>query len=357
MVAAFLWGVLAQAAGAHAHGALLGIPEADVSLSIAQLDSGVAHAGSVARVRRVLARAQRGEPLTIAILGGSISAGSTLGVHNRKGSWLWHGRLFSWFNQTWPNSGHRRFNGAVPASTPAYVDGCLHFHLPRTADLILIEYTLNTLDWREYERLLRRTLAYPRKPAVILVSMFKQWHFPHTRGATPLDERAAATAARVAAGKGGRARGIETEDPLPESFFADLGGAAATGKPLSSYEYTGETRAMLLAQYYVCTARPLEASTVTTRGAAETHAFAPLVWAGRACYLDAQRALPRREHRGAPAASRQVHTSDSMLLPLDSPCAHRPPSCCCRWHLVDAAGVPVPNGSLQVDLLDLPPRG
>ena len=62
-----------------------------------------------------------------------------LGVHNRKGTWLWHGRFFEWLNRTWPHPGHRRFNGAVPASTPAYVDGCLHFHLPKTADLAFIE--------------------------------------------------------------------------------------------------------------------------------------------------------------------------------------------------------------------------
>lgn len=130
----------------------LGIPEADAAFSRGQYEAAVAHAGNLRRVRRVIARAAEGEPVTISVLGGSISAGSTLGVHNRRGNWLWHGRLFSWFNSTWPAAAgatHTRFNGAVPASTPAYVDGCLAFHLPATADLIFIEYTLNTLDFRE----------------------------------------------------------------------------------------------------------------------------------------------------------------------------------------------------------------
>ena len=31
------------------------------------------------------------------------------------------------------------------------------------------------LDFREYERLLRRAFSYPKQPAVVLVHMFKQW--------------------------------------------------------------------------------------------------------------------------------------------------------------------------------------
>ena len=61
--------------------------EYDVSSAayVAQLQP-FAHTGNVDRLRRVLAKLERGEPLTVAVLGGSISAGSTLGVHNRKGS-------------------------------------------------------------------------------------------------------------------------------------------------------------------------------------------------------------------------------------------------------------------------------
>ena len=77
----------------------LGIPEADATLTREQFESGVAHTGNVARLQRVLAKAERGEPITMAVLGGSISAGSTLGVHHRKGAWLWHGRLFDFFNR------------------------------------------------------------------------------------------------------------------------------------------------------------------------------------------------------------------------------------------------------------------
>ena len=117
----------------------LGIPEADAAFTQPQLESAVAVAGRLTRLHRVLARLEAGEPIMFGVLGGSISAGSTLGVHLRRGRWLWHGRLFEWLNATWPHAAHRRFNGAVPASTPSYVDGCLDFHLPKSVDLVFIE--------------------------------------------------------------------------------------------------------------------------------------------------------------------------------------------------------------------------
>ena len=56
----------------------------------------------------------------------------------------------------------------MPASTPAYVEGCLSFHVPPTVQLVFMEYSVNTPDVKEYERLLRRLLRYPRNPPVVV---------------------------------------------------------------------------------------------------------------------------------------------------------------------------------------------
>jgi hypothetical protein len=241
--------LLSAAAVAAAPPRPLGLPEADIAFTSAQYDAAVAHAGTPERLRAVLRRLEAGRPVTLAVLGGSISAGSTLGVHHRNGAWLWHGRLFQWINRTWPHAGHRWFNGAVPASTPAYIDGCLDFHLPRSADLVLIEYTLNTLDWREYERLLRRALAYPRRPAILLISTFKQWSFPHRLGEPPMDDRTAAAAEIRRAG--GKARTLPNE---PRSSSRQrIGGAdgdPTSGGTFSSFDFEPEGAVLLLAQYY-----------------------------------------------------------------------------------------------------------
>lgn len=78
-------------------------------------------------------------------------------------------------------------------------------------------------------RLLRRALSYPKQPAVILVSLFKQWQFPHRQGEAAVDERAAV--ANAAAGE---------QQTTASSASAALG----------SFEYDGESRVLLLSQYY-----------------------------------------------------------------------------------------------------------
>ena len=60
------------------------------------------------RLRSVLTQLIAGEPLEYAVVGGSISAGSTLGIHRREGMFLWHGRFLQWLNATFPNARHVR---------------------------------------------------------------------------------------------------------------------------------------------------------------------------------------------------------------------------------------------------------
>lgn len=130
------------------------------------------------RLWNVLRRLAAGQHVHVSIVGGSISAGSTLGIQHRHAKWLWHGKFFEWLNATWPHSDHRHFNGAVPASTPGYVTGCLSFHAPQTSHLVVVEYSVNSPDALQYERLVRRLLLYPQRPAVVLLHMYKFWP-PH----------------------------------------------------------------------------------------------------------------------------------------------------------------------------------
>jgi len=157
-------------------------PHALRGLTTQQLAAAVTHKDQSGRLHRVLERLLNGEGLEFAVVGGSVSAGSTLGIHRREGLFLWHGRFLQWLNASFPDAAHRRINGAVPASTPAYVEGCLSFHVPATAQLIFVEYSVNTPEPREYERLLRRLLSYPSHPPVIMLHMFKWWPKTKMRG-------------------------------------------------------------------------------------------------------------------------------------------------------------------------------
>lgn len=63
----------------------------------------------------------------------------------------------------------------------------MNIHVPKTTDLVLVEYTVNDIHHvmplftneyrRAYERLLRKLLGYPNRPAVVLMHSFN-WMAP-----------------------------------------------------------------------------------------------------------------------------------------------------------------------------------
>ncbi|KAG2489898.1 hypothetical protein HYH03_011700 [Edaphochlamys debaryana] len=75
---------------------------------------------------------------------------------------------------------HRFLNGAVAGTSSGYMSACFHHHLPPEVDLVLVEYSVNDPPYpsqdmsrrRAFERLLRKALALPFRPAVVLVHMF-----------------------------------------------------------------------------------------------------------------------------------------------------------------------------------------
>lgn len=141
-------------------------------LSNAQLASSVAHGGDGVRLQRLVGQLITGQPVSVAVVGGSISAGATYTtLRGSKASWLWHRLFFDWVNASFPHRDNSHFNGALPASTPGYVESCVTLHVPLAADLVFVEYAANFDNERAYERLLRRLLRYERQPAIVLLNM------------------------------------------------------------------------------------------------------------------------------------------------------------------------------------------
>ncbi|GFH13751.1 SGNH_hydro domain-containing protein [Haematococcus lacustris] len=64
----------------------------------------------------------------------------------------------------------------------AYMSACHNVHVPKSADIIFVEYSVNdqavalpvfdNAMRRPYERLLRKLLKYPNRPAVVLVHTY-----------------------------------------------------------------------------------------------------------------------------------------------------------------------------------------
>ncbi|KAI3430747.1 hypothetical protein D9Q98_009159 [Chlorella vulgaris] len=141
---------------------------------------GMSFYGSGGRVRRLGQRLLDGQPITVHMIGGSITA------HG-----LYPSLLMSWINSSFPHAGHRLMNHAMPASTSSYMAPCFECLVTQEADLVVVEMTLNdrvvhsfdSPDRRAYEQLVRKALRLPSRPAVLLLHSYA-WYYAFGDGAT-----------------------------------------------------------------------------------------------------------------------------------------------------------------------------
>ena len=80
-----------------------------------------------------------GQPATIAVVGGSVTAG--VGVLAANNSYV--SRVYRWLNTTFPHPDHKFVTVALPATTSAYFAPCVNTALPNDTDLVLVEFTFN----------------------------------------------------------------------------------------------------------------------------------------------------------------------------------------------------------------------
>ena len=148
----------------------------------------------VGRVTSFAEKLERGEPVTIVILGASVAENS--GCFSQPGkrcmanrgvepvNMVWGEprrrpfkgfavRFFEWLNATWPNPKHQLFNAGRDASSLATIAPCLFSHLPPSFDLILIEAgsMFETTKGFMLEKLTRQLLSMRIKPAVVFLTV------------------------------------------------------------------------------------------------------------------------------------------------------------------------------------------
>jgi hypothetical protein len=168
------------------------------------------------RLRHALHKAYSGLPMKISIIGGSISFGLGAGRY-RYSSCLfpliislgaghlgdqhptYFKRLQVWAKDAWPGSNVSVVNGAFPAVSSTYMSSCVSLHVPSDSDIVLVELAANDSPsydgWvggsgsevkTAFERLIRKILNRPNRPAVILLNAFQhpnnmadQWRKDH----------------------------------------------------------------------------------------------------------------------------------------------------------------------------------
>jgi len=141
-------------------------------------------AGDPARLERVMARAREGGPVTVAVIGGSITAGASASKpENRYGD-----LVARWWRQSFPAAKIEFVNAGIGATGSNY--GALRARrdlLSRRPDFVVVEYAVNDPDTRAaaetLEGLVRQILAQPWQPAAMLLFTMndrganaQEWH-------------------------------------------------------------------------------------------------------------------------------------------------------------------------------------
>src|SRR5512137_2476004 len=132
----------------------------------------VVTAGDTARLQQALAKGRRGEPVTVAVIGGSITAGA--GASSREKN---YGSLLAqWWRETFPKAKIELVNAGIGATGSNY--GALRAQrdlLDRRPDFVVVEYGVNDPNTRSsaetLEGLIRQILKQPQQPAVVLLFM------------------------------------------------------------------------------------------------------------------------------------------------------------------------------------------
>eukprot|EP00873_Tetraselmis_striata_P010420 jgi/Tetstr1/430684/TSEL_020477.t1 len=151
-------------------------------ISAEQARMSVVTHGNWGRMRRAMAKLLTGENMTVAVIGGSISAGQGAGGLTN----AYVSRMSDWLRDTFPQR-PETVNGAFPGAPSSYMSLCVQEHIPRAAQIVFVEYAVNDDDlasigpksaWgtsppkRAFERLLRQLLDFPSRPAVVLFELF-----------------------------------------------------------------------------------------------------------------------------------------------------------------------------------------
>jgi lysophospholipase L1-like esterase len=129
----------------------------------------------LARLQHVLAKARRGERVTIGVIGGSITAGAMASTAEKR-----YGNLVAqWWRDTFPKADVQFINAGIGATGSNY--GALRADrdlLKVQPDFIVAEYSVNDpnipVSADSFEGLIRHFLAQPNQPAVFVMYMMSE---------------------------------------------------------------------------------------------------------------------------------------------------------------------------------------
>ena len=135
-----------------------------------QTEKGWVNRGNLYRLKELMKRAERGDRLTLAFLGGSITQGSVSTQYTNCYAYL----VYDWFVRRFPKTAFTYVNAGVGGTTSQFgaarVEEDVLVYKP---DFVIVEFSVNDDDtelYQEtYEGLLRKLYGNVYQPAVLLV--------------------------------------------------------------------------------------------------------------------------------------------------------------------------------------------
>ena len=112
-------------------------------LSVSQLQQTLSHEGNLERLRCFMQKLRDGQNVTLAAVGGSITAGSSTTV-SKVLSGTFHMKVHHWLQRRYPQAHIRHATAAIPSVFhEGYMEHCLTGHVAQSADLVLLDTPAN----------------------------------------------------------------------------------------------------------------------------------------------------------------------------------------------------------------------
>lgn len=128
--------------------------------------------GDLSRLRGVIQKAERGEPITLGFIGGSITEGAKATIPEHR----YVNLTASWWKETFPKANITVVNAGIGATNSIYASlRATRDLLSRQPDVVFVDFAVNDKSSPElaesYEGLIRQILVSPKRPAVVLLFM------------------------------------------------------------------------------------------------------------------------------------------------------------------------------------------
>lgn len=131
--------------------------------------------GDPARILRILSKAERGEPITVAVIGGSITQGAAASDADH----TYGSRVAQWWREQFPRAKVTFVNAGIGATgTPFACVRARRDLLSRKPDFVVVEFGVNDGNDQTYaetyEGLVRQILKQPNQPGVVMLFMMNK---------------------------------------------------------------------------------------------------------------------------------------------------------------------------------------